>query len=85
MIGGVSGLDLVPPASVLCISVAVASLGCVKAIDSDVDGESPIRATGRVFLRYAFAAPEVLERINREIAEAQRLLNGQRGYVSQLN
>lgn len=60
VIGGASGVDLVPPASVLCMSVASASLGCVKAIDSDVDGETPIHATSLVFLRYAFAAPELL-------------------------
>ena len=70
VIGGVSGLDLVPPASVLCTTVAAASLGCVKAVDSDVDGQTPIEATARVFLRYAFAAPELLLTVSESDEEA---------------
>ncbi|MBC7842801.1 MAG: HD domain-containing protein [Gemmatimonadaceae bacterium] len=70
VVGGVSGLDLVPPASVLCTTVATASLGCVKAVDSDVDGHTPIEATARVFLRYAFAAPELLLTVSESDEEA---------------
>ena len=60
VVGGVSGLDLVPSASVLCMTQASVSLGCVKAVDSDADGKSPIESRSTVFLRYAFGAPELI-------------------------
>ena len=57
VIGGVSGLDLVPPASKLCMTIAARSLGCIKAIDADTDDDTPLKATSSVFLRYEFGAP----------------------------
>ena len=60
VVGGVSGLDLVPPASKLCLAVASSTLGCVEAVDSDVDGQMPLEARATVFLRYAFGAPDLV-------------------------
>ena len=59
VVGGVSGLDLVPPASTLCMAVASVSLGCVKAVDAD-DDETPLMARSTVFLRYEFGAPALV-------------------------
>ena len=60
VVGGVSGLDHVPPASKLCMSIAAASLGCVRAIDADSDDKTPLEARAAVFLRYEFGAPALI-------------------------
>jgi putative nucleotidyltransferase with HDIG domain len=59
MLGGVSGLDLVPPASRVCLHMERAALGCVAAVDADQQREHEATGRASVFLRYAFGANDL--------------------------
>jgi putative nucleotidyltransferase with HDIG domain len=64
IIGGVSGLDLVPPASRLCITSGGTDFGCITAADGMADDARVQTGEARVFLRYVFGAPDLLVRIS---------------------
>jgi putative nucleotidyltransferase with HDIG domain len=63
MLGGVSGLDLVPPASRVCLTFDARELGCVAAVDAHQRGEAEAVGTASVFLRYTFGANDLRVRV----------------------
>lgn len=79
LVGGVSGFDLVPPASRLCMAMARTSLGCVAAPDAaDVDAPA-LEGRSSAFLRYAFGAPDLTFRLREYEAVAYAPLASFRG------
>lgn len=60
LLAGISGTDLVPPASRVCLQMATTALGCVAAPDAAAGDERAAHGSAAVFLRYAFGAPDIL-------------------------